>query len=230
MVIQVEWQDQSGWILGETTRMKRKVWTQQEQMQLEATRFTFLDVLVIKVGPIPTVQMDGMSFRFPHRLLTPESLMQVVETCTGLGALGKGAVDAGFSVMAQNEVRSEICDFLELQQGPLIVRGDIGDTVTTVTVATIMKHVPSAGILTAGVSCQPFSRMGDRRGEADARSNCLPKVLRAAYWMQTPIIVLECVADVVKFPAFEECIRAFCGVSGIHYEHILLELGCVGLS
>lgn len=227
LVVQIEWQDPTGMVLGETVHLKQKVWIQHEPLQMDTFRYTYMDVLVIKAGHIPTVQMDGMSFRFAHRAMTPESLMQVVETCTGLGALGKGAMDAGFSVKVQNEVRSEICDFLELQQGPVIVRGDIGNIET---VATIMKHAPSAGILTAGVSCQPFSRMGDRRGEADARSNCLPKVLGAAYLMQTPIIVLECVAEVKKFPAFEECIKTFCSASGFHYEHILLELGDVWVS
>ena len=227
LVLQLEWRNQDGWLLGEAVHHRQKVWLKHDVIPVGAMKITILDGLVTKTGPVPSLLLDGMSFWFQHQVPTPESLLQVVETCSGLGALGMGAEDAGFKVTARNEVRSEICDFLELQGGPLIVRGDIGDTIT---VATIMKHVPMAGVLTAGVSCQPFSRMGDRRGGDDARANCLPKVLRAAYWMQTPVIVLECVAEVMKFPAFEACIRPFCSTSGNHYEHVLLELGDVWVS
>lgn len=227
VVVNIEWKDQDHWVLGETVHRRQKIWIRHGIDHLEDTKVTFLDVVIVKAGPVPSAEMDGMSFHFPRKVLTPEVLCQVVETCTGLGALGKGAIDAGFKVMVQNEIRSEICDFLELQQGPVIVRGDIGETAT---VATILRHAPSAGVLTAGVSCQPFSKLGDRRGAADDRSNCLPKVLRAAYLMQSSIVVLECVADVTKFPAFEECIRAFCRDSGFHYERVLLELGDVWVS
>ena len=227
LVIQVEWMDGNGWILGETVCHRQKVWIQQDLNLDRAVKITFLDLIVTRADNIPSLKMDRMSFAFVHQALTPESLMQVVETCSGLGALGHGAEAAGFKVMARTEVRHEICDFLERQGGPVIIRGDIGDSIT---VATIMKQVPTTGVLTAGVSCQPFSRLGDRRGGADARASCLPKVLRAAYWMQVPIVVLECVAEVVRFPAFDRCIKAFCEASGFHYESVLLELGDVWVS
>ena len=227
LVIQVEWMDTNGWMLGETVCHRQKVWIQHDLETVRAVKITFLDLVVTRADNIPSLKMDRMSFSFVHQVLTPESLLQVVETCSGLGALGHGAEAAGFKVMARNEVRHEICDFLERQGGPVIIRGDIGDSIT---VATIMKQVPTTGVLTAGVSCQPFSRMGDRRGSADVRASCLPKVLRAAYWMQVPIIVLECVAEVVRFPAFDRCIKAFCEASGFHYESVLLELGDVWVS
>ena len=48
-------------------------------------------------------------------------------------------------------------------------------------------------MMRAGYSCQPFSQLGDQRGGCDPCAQTLPHVLRAAFFLQIRVLVLECV-------------------------------------
>ena len=65
--------------------------------------------------------------------------------------------------------------------------------------AVVQKLLSLGGlhsIVLSGVSCQPFSVGGDRRGLKDPRSISLPHTLRTAWLLQAPVVVLECTPEI----------------------------------
>ena len=65
----------------------------------------------------------------------------------------------------------------------------------TSTILAIKNAVPEPALLAAGVSCQPYSQLGDAKGGLDDRARSLPFVLRAATLLQSSAVVLECVCQ-----------------------------------
>ena len=63
----------------------------------------------------------------PHVPLRPEHWEHVRETCTGIGALGDGALSVGLDIVARNELQPTTCRLLESLGRSGVVQGDIGD-------------------------------------------------------------------------------------------------------
>ncbi|OLP86811.1 Modification methylase Eco47II [Symbiodinium microadriaticum] len=82
----------------------------------------------------------------------------------------------------------------------------------------------AASLLVAGFPCQPFSMQGDRAGMQDIRSNTLLQVLRLAWHLQAPGLVLECVAAVQDFPEAMQAIQQLAHKLDYSFEHVVLEL------
>ena len=51
-------------------------------------------------------------------------------------------------------------------------------------------------VLQPGVSCQPHSKLGDKRGHHDPRSATLPMTLRMCFLTRQMFIILECVEEI----------------------------------
>ena len=66
------------------------------------TKVTIINAVVNHVkGPVLLV--DDQSAILEHSVVTGTTLLQLVETCVGLGALGQGAAQAGWSVKVGND-------------------------------------------------------------------------------------------------------------------------------
>ena len=114
--------------------------------------------------------------------------LQVVETCSGVGALGIGLAAAGFRIGAINDKQvATVHAAGEAVSLPTIL-GDVNDPKV---VAALHQAAPKAGTLAAGVSCQPFSRLGDSRGQSDDRSISLPASLRASFLTGKRMVILS---------------------------------------
>ena len=92
------------------------------------------------------------------------------------------------------------------------------------TVCDIAKNAGGAQVITSGFSCQPYSRLGDCRGQADTRSSCLTKTLNAAYFLFSQIVVLECVAPAAQDGFVRAEIDRFIRLTGFHCSQIELRL------
>ena len=172
-----------------------------------SSKATVLDAKVTEKDPMVVLEIDQMSAVFLWPESHVSSLTKVIETCAGMGALGRGAEQAGFQIVARNELQEKACQFLTQQDESVVFPGDIGSVPT---LASLLRAQLNAGVLTAGVSCQPYSRMGDKKGSDDTRADCLVKVLKAAYLLQVQVVVLECVAEATQFPSFVETIKQYC--------------------
>ena len=172
-----------------------------------------------------------------HRgtILTPDSLSQCLvikgvqvedlyrlsETCTGIGALGIGAKQAGWEVTVVNEKQPKLAELLASVSEAKVVLGDIAFGST---VGDMHRQDPRPSALAFGFNCQSFSKGGDMKGGEDERAMTLPRGLHAGYLLGCPIIVLECVAEAPTFAFVKQALSQFCEVTGFVKSEIVHEL------
>lgn len=159
-----------------------------------------------------------------HALTPPSaaSFGKIVDLCCGMGCWSLAAQELGLKVVAgvDSNPRWEPL-FHALHQDAAFVQGDIGDT----SVLSHLHHLHAArAIVIAGVSCQPYSKAGDRRGMTDDRASSLPRALKAAWMLQSPVVILECVPDVLHDRGFQEVLTQACMEGGFHLAQHVLKL------
>lgn len=125
------------------------------------------------------------------------------EASSGLG----GAIAAGFSVVAACDFRPKMCALYKKHSEAVVINGDICKFDTLLELA---KVFPTSGVIAAGISCQPYSLLGDGRGGQDPRSSTLPSTLSIAYHLRAMIMVLECVGPAQADPFVNHHINNFC--------------------
>ena len=105
-----------------------------------------------------------------------------------------------------------------------IIEGDLNQDDV---VGQIFDVVGSSHILTAGVSCQPFSYLGDRRKNKDERSNSLTGTLRMAYLNQAAIVILECTPAARDSTWVQSVLSEFCKTTGFSLQQNVLQLDSI---
>ena len=146
------------------------------------------------------------------------------ELCSGMAALGTGAVHAGFRVVGVNELQSRTAAVASHVSGVSAVVGDVADDASLI---QLWRAYPWEAGIAAGFSCQPFSSLGDQKGRHDSRSQSLVGVLRAAFLLQAPWLVLECVAPAGCDEFVLACLRDFCQALRYRWTSTELELSHV---
>ena len=182
---------------------------------------TFLNVLYHHDHRGTIFTADSDSWILPIRTPTSQSLMQLTETCTGMGAMGFGAEYAGWKVVASNELQPKMSEVLRTYMKGSVVVGSIEHLHV---VAALHAASEGSTSFAMGFSCQPFSRAGDRKGGQDIRSMTLPWGLWTAYMLGCPLVVLECVADAPKYPFVKLALQQFEEVSHHVKSEVVLEL------
>eukprot|EP00435_Cladocopium_sp_Y103_P074815 s37_g51.t1 len=137
----------------------------------------------------------------------------VVEVCAGIGLMGEGCQSCGLSIQAVNDLREPHCQFQQRQGQPNIVLGDVGKPEV---IAGLHAAHPGPSLITAGFSCQPWSRLGDGAKTNDERAECLTKVLQLAFWLRAHSVLLECVEGAGRDPEVQRVIQEFCALMGFH--------------
>ena len=142
---------------------------------------------------------------------TIQQLLQLVDCCAGIGAMCRGAAWSGWHTVAMNEWKQPFVDILHRNTPPPIVRGDVCDPQVQ---AELVNLAFGAGTLCAGVSCQPYSRLGNRQQELDERASTLPAVLNLGVLLQVDILVLECVPQIQSNHWAQELITRYANQRG----------------
>ena len=187
----------------------------------DANTFAILGAIVQKAGKIPQLQVIDQRYIFRIPAMVQEAPYKVVEVCTGLGALGKGAEAAGFRVQARNEIRSTYADILRDTTDQPVIEGDVG------MLKTMMEIWHASGgscTIASGFSCQPFSSGGDQRQHGDDRSKTLAYTLVLAWLTQAPIVVLECVVEATSSVWVKRKLQEYCQMAHAHYSEVCMQL------
>ena len=167
--------------------------------------------------PLLTVTPDTKVFQKPF--LVQQDLVKVVELCSGIGCLGFGLEHAGFQVVQRCDSNARMLELAsQIHSAPTTVGDVCNDSLLTVLGET------SFGSIAAGVACQPYSRLGDRRQECDPRSLTLPGVLRLGFLNRCGIIIIECVDAAGTCPWVQGVLKAFTALTGYHIAQETLHL------
>ena len=188
----------------------------------EAFAYSVLDGIWDKQSN--SVVVDTSTFVIPHKVATSETITGVTELCAGIGAMSLGMEAAGCRVHLKNDIRVQFTDFLNSDGFSNTVCGDISENAT---IFRIYEKHPQSSILTAGFSCQPWSRLGDSGKMQDVRSNTLSSALKAGFYLRSSAIMLECVAESGQDADVQSIIRSFCKQTGfwaaeqvLHLDHV----------
>ena len=185
------------------------------------TTFAILGAIVQNAGRTPELQVFDSRYIFLIQPMMQDTPLRIIETCTGLSALGKGAEAAGFKVHVRNELRGTYSDVLRNTTDQPVVEGDIGKLKTMME----MWHASEGtSTVTSGFSCQPFSQGGDRMQHSDHRALTLAHTLVFAWLSQAPIVVLECVVEATSSVWVKRKLQEYCQMSKSHYAEVCLQL------
>lgn len=192
------------------------------KMGVSADQYMCLGLVVKELGPRLVVGVSDSSIIRPLPPPGAASFSQVIELCCGIGAWSSSCADTGLTILAgvdQNGRWGQL--FRELHPGAHFLTGDIASR----QVLCDLVDLGAARALTlAGVSCQPHSRAGDRRGMQDSRAVSLPKAILTGWLLQSPVIMLECVAEIEQNKEVQDLLKAACQEGGYHMCQKVLRL------
>ena len=186
--------------------------------------FTMFDACMVqqfpmtKVVALPTTKVMG------HSKPSWDNLFRVVDLCSGFGGLAQGAIAAGFEIAVAIDHNEKMLDLYSKISNAPRVHGDFGQKDTLQEIWRLSK---GARVMTSGFSCQPFSRLGDRRSSYDERASCLPKTLAAAFYLQAKVLILECVSPAAQDCFVKEELLHFQACTGFTCSQIDLKLDAV---
>ena len=179
-------------------------------------------VLVVSPGVRVDFQITSDSKFRAHPSATLDSLLRVVEFCSGLGASSIGLAKAGFFPVCGVEWQPALAQlFSTLHPSVPVVLGDICETATIVEVS---QQVEGPFTVMSGISCQPYSRGGAQAGGADKRASTLPATCRACYLLGVPLLIVECVAPARENAWVQQHLHALHQVLGYRISEVELKL------
>ena len=184
-------------------------------------RVTLMEFRVLIVDDRARLVFEEGSEVFLHGPYNATDLLRVREFCSGMGALGLGAEQAGFQVVFQNDIQAATARVAGTISGLDVCQGDVASKDTII---QAWKSTPGIATTAAGFSCQPYSKLGDRRGGSDPRAATLPATLEAAWLLQSPLVVLECVAPAAEDVHVRQCLDSFISRTGYSLQEVVLEL------
>lgn len=153
--------------------------------------YTIFNACLLHQFPMPRVGAVESTIVLTHSKPNWDSIFSLVDLCSGFGGLSQGAIAAGWNIAVAVDHNPKMTGLYSKICNAPTVCGDFGEIHV---LHEIWKNSKGARAVSSGFSCQPFSRLGDGKSQADDRSNCLPKTLAAAFYLQAWVVVLECVS------------------------------------
>ena len=191
----------------------------------DVTVLLLVNVVVTQVIPSVRLQADKSSRGIPRSHVNMDTLSHVVELCAGMGCLGRGLKECGFKIALRCDSNASMLQLASrIDPEAITLQGDITKSSL---IADICEQVPEAGCLAAGIACQPYSRLGDRRAGQDTRAQTLPATLQLAFLGRFVIVILECVPEAMQCKWVQDHIQAFCAATGYLQSQQILHLSDV---
>ena len=183
--------------------------------------YSLMRVIVDKAGPTPLLVSNDSSRIWGHPQSTWEDAMNVVDLCSGMGGIGQGAKAAMFNPIIACDMRERMLSLYSMHSSAKLVNGDI---TRISTLHDVYMANPKGTTLSAGISCQPYSKLGDCRSGDDMRSLTLPAALAAGHFLRSIAIVLECVEPAGQDAYVRWHVDQFCIRTGFHKAETVLHL------
>ena len=183
--------------------------------------FTFLGASMVRQYPKPALMIDSDTKILQHCQPTWTTVCEVVELCSGFGGMSQGYSALGFSPVLAVDFNEKMTNLYRKQCEVTTLNADVSKVDS---IAKIWHLSRGASTIVAGYACQPFSSLGDRRGEHDGRAMSLRGVLAIAFYTRAQAIVLECVVPASKNSWVMSEIQKFVDATGFHLSQSELHL------
>eukprot|EP00435_Cladocopium_sp_Y103_P021646 s885_g5.t1 len=207
----------------------------QKHLLLSAVQKTFLTyagdikentVAITILGGTITKGRSGFHIEHPayslqHGLPSVGDLKNGIEVCAGIGALGEGFKANGIQIKVANDIRGSFSMLMNHQGFDPTVTGDIGSHAVLFEIHS--KHDAPAA-MGAGFPCQPWSKMGDQRASNDKRAGTLKSILRAAFFLRSHTVLLECVTEARKDKMVLKQLKQWCQTTKFNAREVTLDL------
>ena len=177
---------------------------------------------LIDSSAMPIVEVGQTTIVHPMSNYTAQQLHRVVDLCCGMGFFSSVTRGLNMQTIAGVDVNPKWKPlFCQMHPNASFVVGDVGDR-------QVYQQLLQCGAehawTVAGVACQPHSKAGDGKGMADPRSLSMPFSLKMGWLLQSPVIILECVAEVLKNAEFQSILRNYCMATGCRLFQKVLHL------
>ena len=192
---------------------------------LRCTVFVVIGAKVIDSSALPVVEVGAPTCVHPMSNYTAQQLRNVVDLCCGMGFFSSVAQELNMVPIAGVDFNPKWQPlFNALHPDASYVLGNLGDS-------KVIQHLLHLGAehscVIGGVACQPHSKAGDGLGMADPRSLSMPLTLKIGWLLQSPIIIMECVAEVMGNTEFQAILRGYCMATGCCLTQKVLHLSDV---
>ena len=182
---------------------------------------SLLLVTVEAEGKVPLLKQNPETMCLSHPHCSLQGCHDSIEFCAGMGALGQGAMVAQFFPRVAVELRPSLAKLYEANSSAKVIVGDITEFST---IQQVHAAHPKSATISAGISCQPYSRLGDKRSGMDTRASTLPATLAAAHYLRAVVIILECVAPAGEDGYVRWQIDQFCQRTNFGRSEVILNL------
>jgi hypothetical protein len=153
-----------------------------------------------------------------HPAIRDRDFQYMRESCAGIGAVSTGYAKCGVKTSVYNDVNVAFCQWLK-QNGKKVIQGDINE------IRVVKEMAQSPGMfLSAGIACQPFSKLGDERHQHDERSSSFTGTMTAGYLLQAQVYILECTPAVMTSEWVQGILQSFANQTGFKIQQQLLDL------
>lgn len=159
-----------------------------------------------------------------HRPFSVNQLQRMNETCSGMGFVDGGYEACGVTISSLDDTNIRFSQWAH-NHGRKVITGDI---CLSSTVQQIAKQ--QRGSLSSGVSCQPWSTLGDMKGGSDMRAQSLPGTLKAAHLLQVPVLIIECTKVAATAEWVQGMLAKFCQETGYIMHQKILSLDEIWIS
>ena len=183
--------------------------------------YTFLNASMVKSFPKPVLMVDSDTRILQHSQPSWTTMCEVIELCSGFGGMSQGYAACGFSPVLAVDFNEKMTSLYRKQCEVTTLNADVSKAES---IAKIWHLSKGASTIVAGYACQPFSMLGDRLGEFDARAMSLRGVLAIAFYTRAQAIVLECVIPASKNNWVKSEIQKFVDATGFHLSQSELHL------
>eukprot|EP00438_Fugacium_kawagutii_P001531 Skav207809 [mRNA] locus=scaffold381:274142:276343:+ [translate_table: standard] len=172
-----------------------------------------------KTGPHLEVDQDSHVLHLKEH--STAGLSSSIEVCAGLGAAGRGFECAGTETKVYAEINPKYAEWLRQQTRVPVIQGNIADHHV---MAKIHEVFDEQHIMFGGVSCQPFSRLGDQGGFNDDRSQSFVGLLHCGYFLHSLSIVAECTQEALSSGDVQELLSIFAKETNMEVHQKVLHL------
>eukprot|EP00435_Cladocopium_sp_Y103_P015513 s1799_g3.t2 len=150
--------------------------------------------------------------QFPPMASRPHSLLDFGfhhDVLCGLGGFSSACAEVSIKTVSAVDWTPLSAEMYRLNHKAPMIQGDINCPSTIFRMHQLQLECDSQPLITAGTPCQALSCQGYQLGHLDARSTTLPAVLRAAFFLGSVGLTLECVPQALEDPSTQKALREY---------------------